>query len=684
MNQGENKPKNRITGLETERQGPAITIDQESSESQKSQVQTHWGRYLAGFVGVVIIAALGYTGYHYWQNRQIPPVVEEPGDDFRVLDNSALKSKLPFPEDVVGDSELIKAINLYRSGYMPSARSIFQNIVDSGKEPEVKSYALVYLGAIADDEGRYNLAIDYYNRAIKFFPRNFYAHYNMAIAFRHKGMYPEALEELKLARKIRPDLVDIGILKGEIEFETSDFPAAEETLKGVVEKQPDALAYYNLGIVYKKQGEFAQAKSAFLRAMEVPGSPEAVYKAAAQIGIIYGTQGDYANAEVYFRKALTLQPKNPKYHYNLALVRYKAGDTEGAIASLKESMKYGSENPKTYMYISKLYEKLGRDHEAEESLRKAAEAAPMDVVILNQLSDVLIKNGKWSDAVATLKKILNISPNILDRSHALYNLGNVYMEIGDYDSSKKALEKAHNLDSVNEGTLLALGNLYHLQGDSHKTIDLYKEALKINPDATAILKALGILYYKLGLYSEAEGAFLRLEAHSGKKGEDSVFIHHAMGKIRKKRKDYGEALNYFNKALVTTDIDMKFNVLMDKADTILLADMPSIEALEALEKAISLKPESYEVRLLLARALVHEGSVSARQRAEEELSSVVQLASEPSLLSKAYTLRGIIFYKQGFYLKSLDDFNTALEFDPANEEAFQNKKAASMRLESQY
>lgn len=639
-------------------------------------------------LAVFLLFGAGAGGYYYYKIH-LPSLADHADGevqkaDFDLADTSGLVKKLPDELVSINNPEFIKAVNMFKAGYLEAARARFQEVVESSATPVEKSYSMVYLGAIADEDEKYRLALDYYQRAVKFYPENFYAHYNMALTYRRIGKYLDAIEELKIAQKINPNLIDIGVLKGELQYEMSDLPGAQKTLEEIVDREEDALAFYNLGLVYKKDGKLAQAKAAFMRALEAPGSPEAVYKSAAQLGIIYGTQGDFPNAIVHMKRALQLQPKNSKYWYNLALLQQKGGRSEDALVSLRESLKHGDENPHTYIYISQLYEELGKTSHAEEAMLRARENAPMDVEILQRLADIQIKNSRWDDANETLRQILQISTRSYDRSRALFNLGKVYMEVGDYPNAEKSLTQARAIDFTNEDILLSLGNLYHLQGDSHQTIELYREALKINPDSTALLKALGTLYYKLALYTEAEQTFRQLAAHPLKNELDLHFAYHALGKILKGRGLFDDSIEYFEKSLKSSDIEMQYDSLMEMGDAYLEANRPSVFAIESFEKAIALKPGEYGARAMLAKALMRDGSASARQRAEEELSMVIELSRDAALLSKAHTLRGVIYYSEGFYLRSIDDFNIALEFDPSNQEAFQNKKAAAQRIEAEF
>ncbi|MDH4261668.1 MAG: tetratricopeptide repeat protein [Spirochaetia bacterium] len=670
--------KNRITGIESSSSDTGFRI--QPSEEKKPPLK----HFISAFI-IVVLLSLIVVGSFLYLGKYGNPFSKEKSklNEMAVLDDERLRNKQPDEQDLPADADLMRAIKLFRSGYVKSARAEFDKIVESSKENEVKSFALVYLGIIADEEAKFNQAIDDFRRAVKFFPKNYYAHYNMAMAYKHKGDYREAKEELEIAQRIKPDNSDIATLKGELEFETGDYEGSEDTLKKLAESSKDSKAYYNLGLVYKKEGKLAEAKAVFLKAIESEGSSESVYLSLVELGKLYATQQDYDNAELYMMRALKLKPENAKQAYNLAVIQYSAGKTNEAKKTLDRALNGIMEKPEYYIYVSNLYRKLNDLDSAEAAIRKAKSIAPMHPDIIKSLTDILIEQKKWTEAIDYLRKLVEITTGTIEKSQALYQLGRAYMESGDFENGQKALESAYSLDEVNEDALIALGNLYHMKGESHKTIGLYKKALNINPDNVAILKALGILYFDLHMYNESEDTFKKVLEHPLKKDKDTYFVYNSLGKIYKTKRMYENAIRYFEKSAMSEDASIKFEALMEISDCSLLEDKPAAGVFSKIEKAIALKPDSYEARIMLAKALIKDGSASSRDRAEEEIKTVIDLERKPEVLSKAYTLRGIIYYKQGFYKRAIDDFNAALEYDPSNSEAFQNKGTAAQKLESE-
>lgn len=657
---------NRIKGIESDQQNGAMA-------TQKPSL-----RWVGMTIVLLLVASLvtGGVYYYLWKNKnqyERSRLADLPGKE----EKGAVKMR---PNEIPQNPELQKAVDLYRKGYLKAAQSNFLAIMESSAPDNVRSMAAVYLGIIFDDEAKFNMAIDWFMRAVRLDKNNFYAHYNMAISLRHKGLYSEAMNALETARSLRPDLIEPSILKGELEYRKEDLDSAAETLRQAAKKSNDPLAYYNLGMVYKKKGMIAEAKMAFLSALDYAPTGEIAYKAAGQLGILHATQGDLSNAKYYYERAVQLSPANPKYFYNLALVLYQMNDTEGALRRLSQAAGLGDENPETFLYIARLYDELGQSQMALSALNKAQEMAPQNPLVLTELADHQITNAQWGPAITTLKKILNTSTQTGTRKNAYYNLGRVYLAMRDISAAEESLQAAYDLDSTDEDVLVQLGEVYRKKGENYKVVNLYKEALKINPDNIKVLKALAETYNDQGLITEAAEVFRRLAEHPMKKEEDVYYAWQFLGEIARKEKRYDLALSYFEKLKKSGNADSQYFGELAYARTWIEDNRPASSVLPNIQSAIALKPDAEEARLAYARALMKVGDSDSLERAEEELTGAASWSKAPVITSGIYTMRGILFYRQGLFRRAIDDFNRALELDPSNNEAFENRRTAADRL----
>jgi len=89
-------------------------------------------------------------------------------------------------------------------------------------------------------------------------------------------------------------------------------------LLGVVEKAPDVTApYIDLGIAYKRLGDFERAEASFKKALEINPSHPVVYD---ELGLLYRETGRFAAARESYEKALAIHAGFHFAHRNLAIL----------------------------------------------------------------------------------------------------------------------------------------------------------------------------------------------------------------------------------------------------------------------------------------------------------------------------------------------------------------------------
>ena len=98
-------------------------------------------------------------------------------------------------------------------------------------------------------------------------------------------------------------------------------------------------------------------------------------------------------------------------------------------------------------------------------------------------------------------------------------------------------------------------------------------------------------------------------------------------------------------------------------------------------RSAHMDPEDYEGRLVLSKILLDSNSVLDREKAIEELTAIVRSEVKPKTASTAYNYLGVAFYKNGEYKKAVRSFQNAIDLDPSNTEAYDNKRAATAALE---
>jgi Flp pilus assembly protein TadD len=145
----------------------------------------------------------------------------------------------------------------------------------------------------------------------------------------------EALDGLKRAVELDPDLPSARYELGKALIQTDDIQGAVAQFRKTIELLPEyASAWGNLGAALGELEDFAGASFALARAVELDPENAALH---SNLGVSYRDQGRLSDAETCFRRALGLDPDFVFGHYNLAHTLFLAGRYPEAIETFEKA-----------------------------------------------------------------------------------------------------------------------------------------------------------------------------------------------------------------------------------------------------------------------------------------------------------------------------------------------------------
>jgi len=139
-------------------------------------------------------------------------------------------------------------------------------------------------------------------------------------------------------------------------------------------------------------------------------------------------QGDLKGAENAFEKVTVMEPGYADGWVNVGRARIQEGNMEGAETVLRKALEVDPTLAKTHFFLAAALKARGQYDEALDHLRTAATRYPRDRVVRNQIGRVLFLKRQYKDAVAELRKVLEIDPEDLQ---AHYNLMLCWQGLGD-------------------------------------------------------------------------------------------------------------------------------------------------------------------------------------------------------------------------------------------------------------
>jgi tetratricopeptide (TPR) repeat protein len=234
-----------------------------------------------------------------------------------------------------------------------------------------------------------------------------------------------------------------------------DFDAAAAEMRRVLEKDPDnLLAHYNLGFIAYKQNRYDEAEAQLERTVALrPDHPEAHYT----LGLVYLAQGRNDQAVKELQEAIRNDPKHIGAHFNLAAAAARSGDMalagkeQRAYADLSGRHKAETERAeqvKAQSLAAVQHMMAGEYPQALVEYRKLQERYPDYAPLLNDIARVQLRLGQRQEALATLKRAVDMDPRL---SEPHYLLGNLYGEMGDAQASARELRIFSGLETIPEG-----------------------------------------------------------------------------------------------------------------------------------------------------------------------------------------------------------------------------------------
>jgi Tfp pilus assembly protein PilF len=186
------------------------------------------------------------------------------------------------------------------------------------------------LGAFYLNEGKPEIAINHFNKALSLEPKHYLSLHGLAVAFLMKGEIDRAKKYLEEVLRIQPTFTEahnyLGIIyqtKGELEKAKEEFNIVVSDPKYPTPEN----AYFNLSGIEIAKGNWKEALTYIELAIEKRKSFAIAHN---RKGLILKEINDLDGAEESFKKAVSLSPEDPEFNYNLAEILLKKGKKDEA------------------------------------------------------------------------------------------------------------------------------------------------------------------------------------------------------------------------------------------------------------------------------------------------------------------------------------------------------------------
>jgi tetratricopeptide (TPR) repeat protein len=260
-------------------------------------------------------------------------------------------------------------------------------------------------------EGKYNQAIEIYNKAIQADPNNVNTYLSLARAQIFNQYFKDAQVSAENALMLNNNNPTAHALRGEALSLQGDYLAAESAISHAIELDPNnalAHSYYAELLMLQNnagQGTIGTIEKAHSEANLALALAPDTMDAHRALGIVYLNTNNLDLAIQEFQSAIAIDGNIADLHLSLGLA-YRQEATPELDKAVQEFTIANGLNPSDPLpntYIARTYANIGEFAKAVQYAEQAVKIAPSDPAIWGTLGTMQYRLGKYQDAISSLR-----------------------------------------------------------------------------------------------------------------------------------------------------------------------------------------------------------------------------------------------------------------------------------------
>jgi tetratricopeptide (TPR) repeat protein len=411
--------------------------------------------------------------------------------------------------------------------------------------PNIKDADASYFGAYLREETDMNSAVRRYEANTKTYPRDYRNFMRLGLHYaKSDNTLPQAVANLRSAATLADTAFLLWKTLGDVygKQKNADGELSAYT-KYLTLKPDDIAASKRVGAIQIERKQYAAGVA---NLEKVAAAKPDDYEVCMMLAAGYTNTGKSKEAAAQYKKAKSLKPDNVSIRLSIIEALEKSGDAEGVKeekSSLSELdrkiVAADKKNVEARQRLVTYYKTTNDNARGYALLLELADLTPKDPVVFQSLYTIAIADGKKKDAIGHLKRYIALKPATAE---AQKSLGLLLFDEKDYDGALTAFREARKADpAVNglykefmtiliqkklDGEILtvgaaaiaakevdaaaysSMGDIYAKQGKYADAAKMYKGALDIDKQNTALLATYAECLAKAG---DTKGAVIAYE-----------------------------------------------------------------------------------------------------------------------------------------------------------------------------
>jgi len=489
-----------------------------------------------------------------------------------------------------------------------------------------------------------------------------------------------AIEEYKLALDADPNSSELNNDLADLYFRIGRVHDAEVTARTLLKSSPDDVdAHKLLGRIYLRQlGEnengvssssppdnvLDQAITEFEKIVAL--QPNSVEDRMV-LGELYTVKHEPQKAEDQFKTAQAIEPESEDVVLNLSRLYAESGDLQHAVKSI-EAVPVDGRTPKMEFTLGALYDQMKQPKDAIAAYKRAEDLEPGDLQTMDALAQALLSN---EDLDAALKEYQALSQADPENADALSHVAEIERRQGKYEDALVTVRKARKLDPKSLEAGFNEGLLLDILGRFDEAVQTYQDMVDATSHANGaytdeeknnraiFLERLGTVLLEENKVDDAVAAYQKMIDMGGSSAERGY-----QGQVDAYRgaKEYDKAIDVSRKAVAGDPKNRDLKLMLAGE----LADQGKPDDALAMARALLDGATSDEQRGVWLAI----GQMNVRLRrwkdAEDAFDKAEPLTTKKEDKTYMFFLRGELAERQKQMDRAEQYFQQALDLDPQN------------------
>ena len=321
----------------------------------------------------------------------------------------------------------------------------------------------------------YDRALEDFNKLLEINSKDYMSLFNRAKIYEIKGLIHLAILDAKTGIKSFPNVSYFSYQLADLYRKKGDKTLALQTLNDAINKNPNADSYQQRAFFYEKINEFDLALKDYLKIIDL--SPTNYHYRF--LGELYTNFKKFDLAVAHYDKMTELFPKETQAFENIGNIKKHLGKYEEAIKYFETAIYMKPEDPYQYFYKIGCLIRLGALQDA------------------NKLANKILKDYNSVENFRNLsyynKYIAVVANDLIPANYpaALVKLNLAVKEFKEFGGEESFFYNAFYTD-----ILTLKGFVLEKLGRNSEAIDVYNQALLINPNQGDVVNALALLKKK--------------------------------------------------------------------------------------------------------------------------------------------------------------------------------------------